>query len=117
MICYRILHVSDTWQLKVKFQWIINKAELDKVSLSLSDWISDSESLINKFSSKSALQLALSNFCNRHFHNLNAYLILVFNPLILSGSNEYVWMSDLKLETVIEIAKILISLLQVLERE
>ena len=51
-----------------------------------------------------------SNFCNRHFHNLNASLKIAFNPLILSGSNDYVWMSDLKLETVIEIAPILFSL-------
>ena len=51
-----------------------------------------------------------SHLYNRHFHHLNSSLKLVINPLILSGSNEYVWMSDLKLETVSVIAPILFSL-------
>ena len=67
--------------------------------------------------SQSALRLAPSNFCNWHFHHLNASLKVVVNHLILSGSNEYVRMSDLKLETVIEIAPTFFSLEQVLDRE
>jgi hypothetical protein len=55
-------------------------------------------------------KVSCSNFCNRHFHNLNAFLYLVSNLLIVSGSNAYVWMSDLKLETVSPIAPILFSL-------
>ena len=52
----------------------------------------DSQRLIRLCSQHSVLQLAPSHFCNWHFHNLNASLIIIFafNPLILSGSNEYV---------------------------
>jgi hypothetical protein len=53
-------------------------------------------------SSQAVLQLAPSHFCNWHFNNLNASLKLSINSLNLSGSNDYVLMSDLKLETVSE---------------
>ena len=43
--------------------------------------------------------------------------MLAFNFLILSGSNDYVWMSDLKLETVIVFVTLLFSLKYLLERE
>jgi hypothetical protein len=51
-----------------------------------------------------------SHFCIRYFYHLYAALKFAINFLILSCSNDYVWISDFKLETVIEIALMLFSL-------
>ena len=58
-----------------------------------------------------------SNFCDSYFNQLYATLLLGFNIFILSCSNLYVRVSDLKLETVTEIPSRHFSIEQVPHRE